>query len=196
MSGSGIGTIITSGATYGDYSIAPSDFTLAQIRQAINTVLEESRYMLTNSTLNCLANTEEYALPTGVTQDVRRVEIATSNAAPYGWYPHRAWEVVNGYLKFLRWVPSGTNPIRIHYVGNLTALAALTTAIPITIDTNHLKWKTIAFLYKRFYDNTKGDHPEKQALLEEARMQAERAAGAAGEPFLLPRDPIMGDVRA
>lgn len=178
------------------YAIAPKTFSLNEIKQAVNTVLEESRYMQTNSTLVVLENTEEYALPTGVTQDVRRVEIATSNSAPYGWYPHRAWEVVGGYLKFLRWPPTGGNPIRLHYVGNMTALASLATAIPITIDTNHLKWRSIAHLYRKHYDKTRGDNPEKQALLEEANARAEQAAGAAGEPYLLPRDPIIGDVRA
>jgi len=178
------------------YAIAPSTFSLADMKQALNWVLEDSRYMLNDATDVTLENTEEYDLPTGVTHDVRRVEIATSTSAPYGWYKHKAWEIVNGKLIFMRFIPNSGMPIRYHYVGNMEALSALTTEIPITIDSNHLKWKTIAWLYRKYYDKTKEDHPEKTNLLTEAKMLAEMAAGSAGEPYLLPRDPIMGDVRA
>lgn len=171
------------------YAIMPKTFTLVEMRQAVNWILESTKYMLTDITLQGDGSTEEFTLPSGVTHDVRRVEIAQNTSAPYNWYRHQAWEIVNGSLVFLQ-KPPGSNIIRVHYAGYHEPLDDDDDDVPITIDTQHLLWASAAYLYRKLYDRTKEDNPEKTNLLNEARIK-EEAAKNAGGPFLLPRDPIV-----
>ena len=77
--------------------------------------------------------------------------------------------------------------MRIHYAGYMTAISDWTADIPITVDTKQLKFAAIAWTLRDYYRETRGDHPEFAALLQEARQLEARA----GEPYLLPRDPKM-----
>lgn len=177
------------------YSIAEGTFPLARMKQAMNWVLDDTQYMLVDKTLTSVASQEEYDLPTGVTNQVRRVEIATKTTEPYGWYRHRCWDIVEGKLVFMGEIPGGGMPIRIHYVDKLDTIAAYTTEIPITVDTRHMKYGIAAWLYRQYYRMTKEDHPEQTNLLNEARVNYENAKAQANVPYLLPRDPFIQSVR-
>jgi hypothetical protein len=173
------------------YAVAPADFSLQQMQQAVSQVLSSTRYMLTNKLQSTAENTEEYTLPTGVTKDVRRVEIATNSTEPYGWYKHPAWDIINGKLVFLRAIPGGGFLMRYHYVDYLAEMETLTSEIPITIDTQHLMWAAIGELYEKFFDRTRGENNEKTQRMTAALSRA----NAAGAPYIMPRDPIIGDIR-
>jgi len=170
------------------YCAAQGLFKINELRQALNFVLATTKYMRTDATLTA-SGSEEITLPDGVTHDIRRVEIAQNTSEPYNWYRHQAWDVIDGKLVFLQKPPdSGT--IRIHYVATMEEITSDDGDLPITIDSQHLTWAAAAFLYRKFYDRTKEDHPEKTNLLAEAKAREEMAK-ATGGPWLLPRDPII-----
>lgn len=177
------------------YSIAEGIYSMARLKQAMNWVLDDTEYMLTDKTETTVDDTEEYDLPTDVTQQVRRVEIATSTSEPYKWYTHRCWDIVNGKLVFMGDIPDGGYLIRIHYVSKLDTITTLTADIPITVDTRHLKYAVVAWLYRQYYRRTEEDHPSDTNLLNEAKLNWEMAKGQAGVPYILSRDPFIKSIR-
>jgi len=177
------------------YAIAEGIYPLERMKQAMNWVLDDSQYMVLDTSLTTTDDTESYALPSGVTRDVRRVEIATETDAPYKWFKHKAWDIIDDDLVFLDHLPEGGYTIRLHYVGYQDTISSLTADIPITVDTRHLKYKIIAWLYRQYFRQTKKDHPEQTDLLTEAAENASIAAERAGEPYLLPRDAKVISIR-
>ena len=97
------------------YTAVHSRFPLDVLKRSINMALADiGDVMAVDETLTLVADQERYSLPTGVTDDIRRIEIGTEGDDD--WEVHYGWKVEGGELRFLAWNPSdGSKTCRIHY---------------------------------------------------------------------------------
>jgi hypothetical protein len=162
-----------------EYAVATAEYPKHKIKQAVLSALRLAPVLKTDDTLVVIANTEEYTLPTGVV-NIKRVEVATSNAAPYGFIINHFWKEWNGKLVF----DSGKEPTASGYIIRLWYEAvhgeiAETGSISTSIDQNWLKWAAAVFLYRDQIKKIQKDNPTNLDLLNEAKtLEAEAKRNA------------------
>jgi len=171
------------------YAIANNEYPKHRIMQAVLTQLRFAKILKTNDTLAVTADTEEYSLPSGVS-NVRRVEVAASTSAPYGYAPNRFWKEWNGKIIFDKgYAPTSTgNKIRLWYEG-IHEEVGETEEILTSVDINWLKWSAAAFLYREEIKRIQKDNPTALDLLNEAKSLEAEAKMNAGR-FQLSSMPI------
>jgi len=186
----------TYGVLEGDvYAACPGDFTKDVFFQYINVALRKlGRRVTADISLETAAGQESYALPEGVV-DVRRVEIATATAEPYGFQKSYHWRLAEGYLYFdSGWAPGMSGyVIRLWYVP--AAVATLTEDepdLPAHVDMDHLIWTAAVHLLRWRLKMTKGDDKQVVGSLNEALVNAERELGRFARIYDLARDPHHG----
>jgi hypothetical protein len=84
------------------YAFLDKDYPRDVLRQAVNMALQTIGGVpdiYTLSTFVTVANQEDYTLPAGV-YNVKKVEIATSDTAPYYYQKHYHWTEVDGVIRF------------------------------------------------------------------------------------------------
>lgn len=171
------------------YAIANSEYPKHRIKQAVLAQLRFAKTLKTNDALIVTVNTEEYSLPSGVS-NVRRVEVATSTSVPYGYTQNRFWKEWNGKIVFDKgYAPTSTgNKIRLWYEGIHDEIAE-SGEILTNIDMNWLKWSAAAYLYREEIKRIQKDNPTALDLLNEAKSLEAEAKLNAGR-FQLSSMPI------
>lgn len=167
-----------------------SFFPLDVLKRSISQAIDESeKIMAVSEGITLVASQERYALPAGVTQDIRRVEIGTEDSDD--WEIHYAWAVEDGELRFLGWVPDDTSKVcRVHYVTQQAQLVLLSDVLDEKVNENRLIVNACKHaLTWRNYKVGK-DEPNTTDLLNyymnlEQKLSRERVSP------LLNRDPIM-----
>lgn len=144
--------------------------------EAINQALEDlGPFTATNTALTTIADTEAYTLPTGVSA-VKKVEIATSTTAPYGWYELRQWREVNGTLYINENVePWAGYTIRLWYEADHTYTTTDAGTLNVDIHPEVLKWVAATKALTNRLGVTLGSEPQVQKMLEYAQVKAEEA---------------------
>jgi len=182
-------TPISAGVTYAAVNETFPRFVLSQ---GINEVLQNTYITLIDETLVTVAEQEDYTLPTGV-NDVRRVEIATNDTAPYTYKPSHYWEEMNGTLRFYTNAPGDdAKKIRLFYAGCHGALAE-TGTVNAAIDRDWLIWAAVAWIYRNLIQNIHKDNPTANELLNEAKNMEANAANMARKHCLrvMAKDPVF-----
>lgn len=143
-------TIPTTTAAAGSgvtYSVLNGDWPQDKLIEFINAALGEYGDTLSSdATLVSVADQESYTLPTGVS-GVRRVEIATNSAAPYGFVPHYGWyESGDGSLRFNVGQELGEAgyAIRLWYEARHAALTTDAGVVSDTVNLDRLAWEAAA----------------------------------------------------
>ena len=182
-----INTAIVAGV---GYTAIHAKFPLDVLKRSINAALLESELiMAVDETLALVAGQERYALPTGVTPDVRRVEIGTEDED--NWEVHYAWKVEGGELRFIGWVPEdASKTCRIHYTKRHDELTNLTDTLDENVNRNRLI--VTACKHTLIWRNYKvgKDEPNTTELLNFYMQQAERVKNQRTS-HLLERDPLL-----
>lgn len=128
----------------------------------------------TDTSLTTVARQESYTLPAGML-DVRRVEVAQYDTAPYYYLPyHGVWEVREGKLYFKsRYEPGWDGRIiRITYAGAHTALSADSDTVNAAIHLDRLIWRAAAHAWLWRVQMSKQDEPTYQTSLVFSQGQA------------------------
>lgn len=184
------GTTLSTPIASGDnYAVATPEFPKYKLKQAVLHVLRFSPILKTDDTTVVTADTEEYALPTGVS-NIKRIEAAAESSAPYNFVPLYSWRERNGKVIFNP-APSNTgNILRIWYEGAHGEIAESGTILD-SVDINWLKWSAAAFLYRDSITRIKKDDPVRVDLLNEAKLMEETAIRTARRFQLqtMPSDP-------
>jgi hypothetical protein len=168
------------------YAVSSPDYPRYALIQAVNRVLTRTYLDKTDVTLVTVADQEEYSLPAGV-NDIRRVEIAENNAAPYDYVPHYNWREIEGKLRFdIDFVPDTAGyKIRLTYVTPQAALSSDTTAFDTRITLEWLAWQAAVILFRQRIRKTEGKESYILALYNDAmnmsRMQE-------SPPHVIPKD--------
>ncbi|NMC80190.1 MAG: hypothetical protein GYA59_12575 [Chloroflexi bacterium] len=169
------------------YAVADGKFPKRMLKQAILASLTKEKVMKINSSLSVTADTEDYALPTGVS-DVRRVEVATTASGSYEI--NYFWREMDGRLYFMKGKEPKTagRTIRLYYAA-LHGTIGDSDAINDAIDLNLLKWRGVVHLYRNYMQRMYKDEPQIIDLLNEAKVN-EAQALARRVPPTFNRDPI------
>lgn len=127
------------------YKCASFEFPLEDIWAAINFAMQDIYrvpLLYSNAAFVTEADKEEYSLPAGIF-DIRRVEIATSEDAPYNYQVNYHWRELNGDLMFdTGFVPTTDDLlIRLTYISKPATLDADTDTIDDGIHIERLKWE-------------------------------------------------------
>jgi len=140
-------TNTTAGVAGPRYAVCDKEFTRAMLRAAVNEALRvQAPYDAEDVSLVTVAGQDEYTLPAGVSQ-VKKVEVATETAAPYGYYVHCHWDEVSGKLRFPSFAPQLDDyKIRLTYTAGHTDLSDDASAIPFGVNEDALYWKAIIAL--------------------------------------------------
>ena len=174
-------TAIVSGITY---ALANADYPKYLIKQAVLDVLRFDETLLKNDTLTITADTEQYTLPSGVS-NVMKVQVASNDEEPYSFTDHYYWREYDGSLIF----DQGRYPtregyiIRLWYMGYHGVIGETETIEP-TVPVKWLIWKTIENLYRKKYQHLAKNSPEQIELLNEAKENV-RYAQMTAENFEL-----------
>lgn len=186
-------TLSTAIAAGDEYAIADAEYPKQKLKQAVMAALRFFSSLKTDDTKTVTANTEEYTLPTGVS-NVKRVEVATSSSTPYGFVPNYYWKEWNGKLVFVGGKEPTTtgNIIRIwyeEYIGELSE----TDNIPDSVNLTWLKWAAVAWLYRDQIKRIQKDNPTNLDLLNEAKtLEAEAKLMAKRHQLVsMPSDPKL-----
>jgi hypothetical protein len=151
------------------YAAVSQDYPKSALIQSINQVLRNTFLPQVDITLVTVADQEEYALPTGVS-DVRRVEIAQSDATPYDYLESRNWTETNGKLVFDTDSAPGTASmkIRITWAKPHAILSTDTGVVDARINTDWLVWHAAADIFRMRMRKTEGREPYIIALYNDA----------------------------
>jgi hypothetical protein len=154
------------------YAAADNLYPLGQLRQFINQALESIGAMdASDITLVTVANQEEYAYPTGVTNPIK-VEIATSLTSPYEYQEIAGWDLIPSASKIR--FRDGSAPSQAGYILRVTHIPAytqLTTDAAVISDAIHpdlLLWKARAEALRWRMAQIGGDDKDLLRLLNEA----------------------------
>lgn len=182
-----IGTAVVAGI---NYTAIHNRFPLDVLKRSINQAIDESeKIMAVSEDITLVASQERYALPAGVTEDIRRVEIGTEDSND--WKIHYAWTIEDGELRFLDWPPDDTSKVcRVHYVKQHAQLSALTDELDEKVNENRLIVNACkhALTWRNF--KVGRDEPNTTELLNyyinlDQKLSRERVSQ------LLSRDPIL-----
>jgi hypothetical protein len=169
------------------YAVTGSQGPRWLLLQVCNLAMSERPVMMTDESLVTVIDQEDYLLPDGVT-DIRRVEIAQNNSAPYGYKASYAWLELPRSLNFRQGgLPSdGNKKIRLWYATYPSNLAP-TADIPAPMDLAFMKWTAVAHYWRRQMESTYKDNPVAMDLMNEARSNAAQVRKMP----LMPRDPYQ-----
>jgi len=175
------------------YAAAQPEYPKHKLKQAVLSALRFAPILKTSDSLTVTADTEEYSLPSGVS-NVKRVEVAASSSSPYGFVPNLFWKEWNAKLIFDKGKePTSTGYIiRLWYEGAHGEIAE-SGSILSSIDMNWLKWSAAAFLYRDQIKKIQKDNPTDIDLLNEAKtLEAEAKRNAVRyELMSMPSDPKL-----
>jgi hypothetical protein len=186
-------TVALPGIQAGDtYAAARPFMSMQDIRQAVLSALSDTNVSLTDTSLAVVSGQEEYTLPSGVA-DVRRVEVAASAAAPYGYTRNYSWTTQAGILIFDRSkAPTSTGyKIRLWYVGR-HPIIDVAGIVNDGVNLNWLKWSAVTNAWRTYISATRKDNPTAQDLFNEAKMNEAGLRARQYSTPPLPRDPHMG----
>lgn len=174
-------TAIVSGVTY---AIANADYPKQQLKQAVLNVLRHDECLLKNDTTVVIDDTEEYTLPTGVSNLIA-VQVATNDEKPYSFTAHYYWREYDGLLIFDKGrYPTATgNIIRLWYLGYHGTIGE-SESVEATVPIKWLVWKSVENLYRNKLTRIKQDDPTTIDLFNEAKENAKYAA-AMSERYAL-----------
>lgn len=173
------------------YAVATQEYTRADLVKAINQALTDLGDLpQENTTLITVADQDEYTLPAGV-RDLRRVEVATSLSAPYGYQPNYHWrEIVSGKLRF----DPGCEPSQGGYTLRLTYSAAHAEVsgdadvISDYIPLERLKWAAAVNAMRSRYIDVGKEKPGLMDRFNEAKGMEAKTTSENPIPDV-PRDP-------
>lgn len=126
------------------YAFLDKDWPRDVLRNAVNAALQTIGGVpdiYTLATFVTVANQEDYTLPDGV-YNVRKVEIATSDTAPYYYHTHYHWMEIDGVIRFKNgYAPTTTGDlIRLTYIVQPGELDDDADTISDYIHPDLLKW--------------------------------------------------------
>lgn len=180
------GTAISAGIRYA--AIRPA-LNRAMIVGAINAALAEiGNITQHDDTLEVTDDTQEYTLPDGV-RNVARVQVATSDTAPYDWKDTYTWRENAGSLIF----EPDTEPddegmlMRIYYNQPHAEVTLDADEISTDIHPARLAWAAAAHALGQTLRNTRNEGANKDAFTLAQQKAAEMAARYPVRP--MPRTP-------
>lgn len=172
------------------YAAGNLDYPRWKLQDSVNQALKRMGEVLkTDITLTTVANQQAYTLPAGV-NDVKRVEVATFTAEPYGWIPHFNWDTINGKIEFVNDSQPDTAgyKIRLWYYGDHAELTGDTDAIDASLHPERVKWNAIVDALRWRIALRGGEDPLLAQLYAEATLMAAKAD--LDYPIIrMPRDP-------
>jgi hypothetical protein len=157
-----------------EYSVMSSEFTYANIKAAINSVLRYTQYIKTNTDLVGVADTLSYKLPVDV-NNIKRVEVAMSTTSPYYYVIWQNWKEELGNLVFDQYSPDAGLTIKLWYESAHGQLLN-DDVMRASVDIEWLKWKSVAWLYRDQITRLEKDKPIDVDLLNEAKQNMADAA--------------------
>jgi hypothetical protein len=156
-----------------EYYVFPPEYAMDELRHAIQIALNELGDIVdSDDTLTTDPDDEYYALPSGV-YNIFRVEIATSDADPYGYYPNYYWKELNGNLHFLAGKKPGTDgfKIRLWYKAPHASVFEYSDTISDSVDRSWLSWAGVAGVLRNSIAVTGKDKAINIDLLNQAMMR-------------------------
>lgn len=160
------------------YAAAPKDWPLFILRQRVNLALARiGNVDQRNSTLTTVTNQQSYTLPVGVS-NVRRVEVARSTSAPYGFMVHHQWREIGGAVEFFEgFQPQTTgHTMRLTYAAPLARLDDDDDTIPDLIHPELIKWWGVYEALRWKIGRIDASEKAKVQALNEAMIRAEQEA--------------------
>ena len=133
-----------------EYYALPKEFTQDAIKTAIQASLQELGDIITvDETLTTNTDDEVYTLPTGV-YNILRIEIASSDTAPYQYAPNFFWRELGGYLYFTPSKKPGTDSykMRLWYKAPHGDVFDDTDVIDNAVDRSWLKWAAVSHVLR------------------------------------------------
>ncbi|MEN6571405.1 MAG: hypothetical protein ABFD24_06155 [Anaerolineaceae bacterium] len=172
------------------FAIAVKDFPLKLLRMAINTILSTYPIAKFDETLVANVLVEDYILPAGVS-DVRRMEIASNDVAPYFFDVVHRWREYPGKITYFGDYcgDDADKKIRLTYIGHHGEINDAD-EINNAVNQSYLRAAAIVFLWRNLIQKTHRDNPVAMDLFNEAKMQEAQAVMGAfnKEASLPPRD--------
>jgi hypothetical protein len=172
------------------YAIAVKDFPLKLLRMAVNAILSTYPIAKFDETLVANVQIEDYTLPTGVS-DVRRMEIASNDTAPYSFEVVHRWREYPGKITYYGDYcgDDAGKKIRLTYVGHHGEINDAD-EINNAVNPNYLRAAASVVLWRNMIQRTHKDNQVAMDLFNEAKMmEAQAIMGAFNkESSLPPRD--------
>lgn len=152
------------------YAVTESIWPRYKLRAFVNLALQSIRAVpALDTSVTTVANTETYALPTGV-YNVRHIQIAESLSTPYYFndYYHGYWEEKNSliYFKPGYWPQTTGYTMRLWYQATHTNLTTDTASISSYIDPMWLAWESVVHAYRWRRPLTEGGKPDELVMKE------------------------------
>ena len=151
------------------YQAAGKDFPRWLLRRAVNQAVADLLLPQMDTSLTVTADTEAYALPTGV-RNICKVTVQVDDNAPYGWQLNQHWEETDGYLRF----DEGFEPseagrtIRLFYNAAESALTADASALDDRLEDEVVLWKAAVHALRWKIQRHEGDADWYAQMLNEA----------------------------
>jgi hypothetical protein len=175
------------------YAVSSKEYPKHKLKQAVLSCLRFHPVLKTDDSLTVTADTEEYSLPSGVS-NIKRVEIAAEAGTPYSFAANLFWKEWNGKLVFQPGKEPGEagRSMRLWYMGEHGEIEESGTILS-SVDMNWLKWAAAAFLYRDQVKRIQKDNPTNLELMNEAKTQEARARLMAKRSKLsnMPSDPKL-----
>jgi len=178
-----------------EYFVLPPDYPFDTIRHAIQSALRDLGDVIsTNATLVTDPDAESYLLPSGV-YNIFRVEIATSDTEPYGYYPNYYWKELNGTLYFLPGKKPGTDgfKIRLWYKAPHAEVFEYSDVISDSVDSTWLTWAGVAGVLRNTIAVTGKDKAVNIDLLNQAMVREQELRNRQNKKnmIIVAPDPIL-----
>lgn len=159
--------------------------------QAVNqALLFMGEYTMIDESMTVISEATEYTLPTGIS-NIKRMEVYTNNATPYGFNPIMTWREIGGKI----YLPAEINhsagyTIRLYYNVFHGEVNTDDDIISDNYNLKRLAWTaTYMYLLNRMQYSGNSDERENM-LLANAQQQAQRLANAFPVGHI-ERDPIL-----
>lgn len=164
---SGLSAAIASG---NQYAAIPKSFPLNILKDAINQALAFFPVEKYDTTMVVTVDNNEYTLPAGV-RSVKKVEIATFLAAPYGFCAIPWWKEINGKLEILDgiFLDDANHKIRLTYTGYHGEVGE-DGAIDSRIAPEYLRYGGAVWLWRNYIQKDENDNPIAPVMFNEAKM--------------------------
>lgn len=178
-----------------EYHVLPPEFPMDTIRHAVQSALNDLGDIINyDDSLETDSEDEEYELPAGV-YNVRRVEIASSETAPYNYSPSYSWRELNGYLHFIPSKKPGTDgfKIRVWYVAPHAEVFLYSDTIAHSVDRAWLAWAGVAGVLRNSISTKGKDKAINIDLLNQAMMKEQemRNRNKRKHMMLQSPDPVL-----
>lgn len=163
------------------YYAAPKDFPRHVLIRSIDQALREIGTMpAVNTSLSVTADTEAYALPSGV-RGITLVEVAQNSSEPYEWRVYQDVEEVDGYLRFENPPVTAGRTIRLHYNARHDAVSDDDDTVDDALHDELVVWAAAVYALRWKKLTYEGDFDGYYVdLLNEALLNKERWMGEYG----------------